>query len=81
VHERPAQQSLFYVLAFVPDAKPNEFFILTQAAANQGVQEEFGRRTFLATPGILARSIHALRCVVTVRVRLSTRSPDAEVGR
>lgn len=31
-------KNLFYVLAFVPDNKPNRFFVLTQADINDGVE-------------------------------------------
>jgi hypothetical protein len=30
-------QGLFYILAFVPDGKPNQFYILTQEAAQEEV--------------------------------------------
>jgi hypothetical protein len=32
------RKNLFYVLAFVPDDEPNEYFVLTQAEANREMQ-------------------------------------------
>ena len=31
VKPKPLRESLFYILAFVPDGKPNQFFVLSQA--------------------------------------------------
>jgi hypothetical protein len=38
VRARPAQKMLFYVLVFVPENKPNQFFILTQKQINEGLR-------------------------------------------
>src|SRR4051812_21334576 len=37
VSKRPLVQNLYYVFAFVPDNKPNRFFILTQQEVNDGI--------------------------------------------
>src|SRR5689334_9859387 len=38
VRRKPAKAGLYYVFAFVPDKKPNEFFILTQEDANKEIE-------------------------------------------
>lgn len=37
VKKKTQVDHLFYVFAFVPDDKPNQFFILTQAEVNEGI--------------------------------------------
>jgi len=43
VRKKPCQDNLYYVLAFVPPDKPNQFFILTQEQVNCGIDEELRR--------------------------------------
>lgn len=40
---KPVRANLFYVLAFVPNEAPNEFFILTQQQAHQLIEAELKR--------------------------------------
>ncbi|MHB8653435.1 MAG: hypothetical protein ACYDA9_06115 [Terriglobia bacterium] len=37
VRQKATTEKLFYVLAFVPEARENSFFILTQDQANEGI--------------------------------------------
>jgi hypothetical protein len=37
VRQKATTEKLFYVLAFVPEAHENNFFILTQDQANEGI--------------------------------------------
>ena len=41
VREKLARKDLFYVLAFVPDDRPNRFFVLTQKQVNKGIRDNF----------------------------------------
>jgi hypothetical protein len=45
LRRKSATENLFYVLALVPEAKENRFFILTQDQANEGI-EAAGSPTF-----------------------------------
>lgn len=40
---KPTRSDLYYVLAHVPTNAPNQFFVLTQAQANQFVLDELNR--------------------------------------
>ncbi len=41
VRPKTTRDKLFYVLAFVPEDAPNEFFILTQDQVNEGIRVDF----------------------------------------
>jgi len=43
VKEKPHKSGLYYVLAFVPNDKPNQFFILTQEELNSECGDETSR--------------------------------------
>ena len=43
VRKKPSQDNLYYVFAFVPPDKDNQFFILTQEEVNRGIDEELQR--------------------------------------
>jgi hypothetical protein len=43
IKRKSARPNLFYVLAFVPKGKPNQFFVLTQAAAYAHIRSELKR--------------------------------------
>jgi hypothetical protein len=40
VRPKKSRDKLFYVLAFVPEDAPNEFFILTQDQVNEGIRTD-----------------------------------------
>lgn len=55
IKEKPASKQLFYILAFVPDDEPNQFFILPQAIVNRLIRSELtrlGRPSDYAVTGI-----------------------------
>ena len=41
VSQRKTTIKLFYVLAFVPENAPNQFFILTQEEVSEGIHEDW----------------------------------------
>ena len=43
VRPKPESADIFYVFAFVPDGKPNRFFIMSQAEVNAGIAAEYER--------------------------------------
>lgn len=44
VKRKLPRRGLYYVLAFVPEGKPNRFFILSQFQANKLVEDHFRKR-------------------------------------
>jgi len=40
IHPKKTTDKLFYVLALVPDNAPNQFFILTQDQASEGIEAD-----------------------------------------
>jgi hypothetical protein len=40
VRKQPARDDLYYVFAYVPDAAPNRFFVLTQEQVNAQIDKE-----------------------------------------
>ena len=43
VKRKPERENLFYVLAYVPDGKPNQFFVMKQREAYRLIQAELTR--------------------------------------
>lgn len=43
IAQKSRQDNLFYVLAFVPKDNQNQFFVMTQDAANADIDAEFAR--------------------------------------
>jgi len=41
VRSKPSQANLYYVFAFVPDGRPNDFFVLSQVEVNTEIESEF----------------------------------------
>jgi len=59
VKRKAVRQELFYIFAFVPTDEDNQFFVMTQAAANKLIQRELrrlGRPTDYSLTGIDWRS-------------------------
>jgi hypothetical protein len=53
IRPKKTTDKLFYVLALVPDNAPNQFFILTQDQANEGIQSDLEyARTVRAGKGL-----------------------------
>jgi hypothetical protein len=51
VKRKQGRDNLYYVLAFVPEGTPNEFFVLSQKHANRLVEEHFQRPSNRTRPG------------------------------
>src|SRR5437773_11704837 len=55
VSQKETAAKLFYVLAFVPENEPNQFFILTQEDVNGGIRKDWqgavARRKAKGLPG------------------------------
>jgi hypothetical protein len=43
IKRKPNNARLFYILAFVPTAAPNEFFVMSQSTATSLIEDELKR--------------------------------------